>query len=174
MTSRRNRPHPAPQRYCRGVVPPWVRPSPTSHGPAPVECQIAHTRAAGRGLPRHRASSSLVFASLMRCSDRWNRVLVSDLERQQLRLFRQPSLALDPEPRPKPSTTTDRKRRVAGKCEPRVQATALQGAQDLTGPAKAQPSRPTPVGSGPASRSPSATRGWSRNRFRCTRPWLAG
>jgi hypothetical protein len=60
----------------------------------------------------------LVFATLMRCSDRWNRVSVNDLERQQLRLLRR-QLGLEPDfPPPKPNTTTDRKtRRVAAKYE---------------------------------------------------------
>jgi hypothetical protein len=40
---------------------------------------------------------NLVFATLMRVSDRWNRVSVSEIERQQLRLLRQ-QLGIDPPP----------------------------------------------------------------------------
>jgi hypothetical protein len=39
----------------------------------------------------------LVFATLSRVSDRWQRVSVSDLERQQLRLLRR-ELGIDPDP----------------------------------------------------------------------------
>jgi hypothetical protein len=43
-----------------------------------------------------------VFATLIRVSERWQRLPVSDLERQQLRLLRG-DLGIDPDP------TTDRK-----------------------------------------------------------------
>jgi hypothetical protein len=39
----------------------------------------------------------LVFATLMRCSDRWNWVSISDLERRQLRSLRC-GLGVDPPP----------------------------------------------------------------------------
>lgn len=45
-----------------------------------------------------KAAMKLVFATLIRVSDRWQRIPVSDLERQQLRLLRR-ELGIDPEPR---------------------------------------------------------------------------
>jgi putative transposase len=44
-----------------------------------------------------RSAMKLVFATLIRVSDRWCRVAVSDLERQQLRLLRR-ELGIDPDP----------------------------------------------------------------------------
>lgn len=37
-----------------------------------------------------KSAMKLVFATLMRVSDRWNRVAVSEIERQQVRLLRRP------------------------------------------------------------------------------------
>jgi hypothetical protein len=39
----------------------------------------------------------LVFATLIRCADRWSRVAISDLERHQLQLLRV-ELGIDPPP----------------------------------------------------------------------------
>lgn len=44
-----------------------------------------------------KAAMKLVFATLIRVSDRWQRIAVSDLERQQLRVLRR-ELEIDPEP----------------------------------------------------------------------------
>lgn len=44
-----------------------------------------------------KSAMKLVFATLIRVSDRWSRVSVSDLERQQLRLLRR-ELGIDPDP----------------------------------------------------------------------------
>jgi hypothetical protein len=49
----------------------------------------------------------LVFATLIRCSDRWNRVAISDLERQQVKLLRA-ELGIDPQP---PKITSHKPRR---------------------------------------------------------------
>jgi hypothetical protein len=51
----------------------------------------------------------LVFASLMRVSERWNRVSVSEIERQQLRLLRQ-HLGIDPPPEGVPKRVRRRKK----------------------------------------------------------------
>jgi hypothetical protein len=39
----------------------------------------------------------LVFATLIRCADRWSRVSINDIERHQLQLLRT-ELGLDPDP----------------------------------------------------------------------------
>jgi hypothetical protein len=52
---------------------------------------------------------NLVFATLMRVSDRWNRVSVSEIERQQLRLLRQ-QLGIDPPPDGMPKQARRRKK----------------------------------------------------------------
>jgi hypothetical protein len=41
----------------------------------------------------------LVFATLIRCADRWTRVSINDIERHQLQLLRT-ELGLDPDPTP--------------------------------------------------------------------------
>jgi hypothetical protein len=48
-----------------------------------------------------------VFATLIRCSDRWNRVAISDLERQQVKLLRA-EIGIDPQP---PKITRHKPRR---------------------------------------------------------------
>jgi len=47
--------------------------------------------------PDERATMKLVFATLIRVAERWSRVSVSELERQQLRILRR-ELSLDPPP----------------------------------------------------------------------------
>jgi putative transposase len=67
-----------------------------------LERSFEEERRRTKVIPRLRDEKSamkLVFATLIRCSDRWNRVSVSDLERQQLRLLRR-QLGIDPEPEP--------------------------------------------------------------------------
>jgi transposase-like protein len=44
-----------------------------------------------------RSAMKLVFATLIRCADRWSRISISDTERHQLRLLRA-QLELDPPP----------------------------------------------------------------------------
>ena len=58
-----------------------------------------------------RSAMKLVFATLIRVSDRWQRVPLSDLERQQLRLLRR-ELGVDPDPTEK-KETPKRKRSAA-------------------------------------------------------------
>jgi putative transposase len=67
-----------------------------------LERSFEEERRRTKVIPRlldEKSAMKLVFATLMRCSDRWNRVSVSDLERQQLRLLRR-QLGIDPEPEP--------------------------------------------------------------------------
>jgi putative transposase len=58
-----------------------------------------------------RSAMKLVFATLIRVSERWCRVSVSDLERQQLRLLRR-ELGTDPDPAGE-SKEVSRKKRTA-------------------------------------------------------------
>jgi putative transposase len=67
-----------------------------------LERSFEEERRRTKVIPRllnEKSAMKLVFATLMRCSDRWNRVSVNDLERQQLRLLRR-QLGLDPDPEP--------------------------------------------------------------------------
>jgi putative transposase len=59
-----------------------------------------------------RSAMKLVFATLIRVSDRWSRVSVSDLERQQLRLLRR-ELGIDPDPAGDAKEVTRKKRTAA-------------------------------------------------------------
>ena len=59
-----------------------------------------------------KSAMKLVFATLIRVSDRWSRVSVSDLERQQLRLLRR-ELGIDPEPTNERKEVNRKKRRAA-------------------------------------------------------------
>jgi putative transposase len=67
-----------------------------------LERSFEEERRRTKVIPRlldEKSAMKLVFATLMRCSDRWNRVSVSELEHQQLRLLRR-QLGIDPEPDP--------------------------------------------------------------------------
>jgi hypothetical protein len=59
-----------------------------------------------------KSAMKLVFATLIRVSDRWQRVSVSDLERQQLRLLRR-ELGIDPDPITERKGVRSRKRSAA-------------------------------------------------------------
>jgi putative transposase len=74
-----------------------------------LERSFEEERRRTKVIPRlldERSAMKLVFATLIRCSDRWNRVTISDLERQQLRLLRT-ELGIDPQP---PKLTRDKTR----------------------------------------------------------------
>ena len=58
-----------------------------------------------------RSAMKLVSATMIRAADRWCRVSINDLERQQLKLLRA-ELGLDPPPA-NDDRKTDRRRRVA-------------------------------------------------------------
>jgi putative transposase len=65
-----------------------------------LERPFEEERRRSKVIPRfgdEKSAMKLVFATLMRVSDRWNRVSVSEIERQQLRLPRQ-QLGIDPPP----------------------------------------------------------------------------
>jgi putative transposase len=65
-----------------------------------LERTFEEERRRSKVIPRfgdEKSAMKLVFATLMRVSDRWNRVSVSEVERQQLRLLRQ-QLGIDPPP----------------------------------------------------------------------------
>jgi transposase-like protein len=65
-----------------------------------LERSFVEERRRTKVIPRlldERAAMKLVFATLIRVSDRWQRLPVSDLERQQLRLLRR-ELGIDPDP----------------------------------------------------------------------------
>ena len=85
-----------------------------------LERSFEEERRRTKVIPRlldEKSAMKLVFATLMRCSDRWNRVSVNDLERQQLRLLRR-QLGIDPEPEPtttKPKPGRRRKQTRSGR-----------------------------------------------------------
>ncbi len=54
----------------------------------------------------------LVFAVLIRCSERWSRVSITDIERHQLRLLRT-ELGIDPPPTPEQKEVRSRRRKIA-------------------------------------------------------------
>jgi hypothetical protein len=59
-----------------------------------------------------KAAMKLVFATLIRATDRWCRVSISDLERHQLTLLRA-ELGLDPPPANTDDRKTNQRRTVA-------------------------------------------------------------
>jgi putative transposase len=78
-----------------------------------LERSFEEERRRTKVIPRlldEKSAMKLVFATLMRCSDRWNRVSISDLERQQLRLLRR-QLGIDPEPEPTTKPKAPRRRK---------------------------------------------------------------
>jgi hypothetical protein len=58
-----------------------------------------------------RSAMKLVFAALIRCSQRWSRVSITDLERHHLRLLRA-ELRIDPPPT-KEKEVRSRRRKIA-------------------------------------------------------------
>lgn len=77
-----------------------------------LERTFEEERRRSKVIPRfgdEKSAMKLVFATLMRVSDRWNRVSVSEIERQQLRLLRQ-QLGIDPPPEGMVKQTRRRKK----------------------------------------------------------------
>ncbi len=77
-----------------------------------LERTFEEERRRSKVIPRfgdEKSAMKLVFATLMRVSDRWNRVSVSEIERQQLRLLRQ-QLGIDPPPEGIPKRARRRKK----------------------------------------------------------------
>ena len=65
-----------------------------------LERSFVEERRRTKVIPRlldERSAMKLVFATLIRCSERWQRISVNELERQQLRLLRR-ELGIDPPP----------------------------------------------------------------------------
>jgi putative transposase len=86
-----------------------------------LERSFEEERRSAKVIPRllnEKSAMKLFFATLMRCSDRWNRVSISDLERQRLRLLRR-QLGIDPEPEPttKPKHARRQKQTRRGKVQ---------------------------------------------------------
>ncbi|HZD22718.1 MAG TPA: transposase [Acidimicrobiia bacterium] len=68
-----------------------------------AERSFVEERRRTKVIPRlldERSAMKLVFATLIRCSQRWQRISINDLERHQLGLLRQ-QLGIDPPPRTK-------------------------------------------------------------------------
>ena len=77
-----------------------------------LERSFEEERRRSKFIPRfgdEKSAMKLVFATLMRVSDRWNRVSVSEIERQQLRLLLQ-QLGIDPPPEGIPKRARRRKK----------------------------------------------------------------
>lgn len=73
-----------------------------------LERSFEEERRRTKVIPRlldEKSAMKLVFATLIRCSERWSRVPINELERQQLRLLRR-ELGIDPPPQ---TTTSKRK-----------------------------------------------------------------
>jgi transposase-like protein len=81
-----------------------------------IERSFEEERRRTKVIPRftdERSAMKLVFAVLIRCSERWSRVSITDIERHQLRLLRT-ELGIDPPPTPaEKKEVRDRKRKIA-------------------------------------------------------------
>jgi putative transposase len=76
-----------------------------------IERNFEEERRRTKVIPRstdERSAMKLVFASLIRCSQRWSRVSITDIERHQLRMLR---AELKIEPMPKTDAKEERSRR---------------------------------------------------------------
>lgn len=80
-----------------------------------LERSFVEERRRTKVIPRlldEKSAMKLVFATLIRVSDRWQRLPVSDLERQQLHLLRR-ELGIDPDPTSERKESQKRKRTAA-------------------------------------------------------------
>ena len=80
-----------------------------------IERSFEEERRRTKVIPRlldEKSAMKLVFATLIRASDRWNRVSVSELERQQLIMLRR-ERGLDPPPLPETKPARSRRRAAA-------------------------------------------------------------
>jgi len=80
-----------------------------------IERSFEEERRRTKVIPRlldEKSAMKLVFATLIRASDRWSRISVSELERQQLILLRR-ELGLDPPPVPETRATRSKRRAAA-------------------------------------------------------------
>jgi hypothetical protein len=82
-----------------------------------MERSFEEERRSANVIPRfgdEKSAMKLVFATLLRVSDRWTRVSMSPIERQQLRLLRQ-QLGINPPPRGVPRQVRRRRQRDSGR-----------------------------------------------------------
>jgi len=80
-----------------------------------IERSFEEERRRTKVIPRftdERSAMKLVFAVLIRCSERWSRVSITDIERHQLRLLRA-ELGIDPPPTPEEKEVRNGKRKIA-------------------------------------------------------------
>ena len=80
-----------------------------------IERSFEEERRRTKVIPRlldEKSAMKLVFATLIRASDRWSRISVSELERQQLIMLRR-ELGLDPPPVPETRATRSKRRAAA-------------------------------------------------------------
>ncbi len=80
-----------------------------------IERSFEEERRRTKVIPRfadERSAMKLVFAVLIRCSERWSRVSITDIERHQLRLLRA-ELGIDPSPTPEEKEERSRRRKIA-------------------------------------------------------------
>ncbi len=80
-----------------------------------IERSFEEERRRTKVIPRftdERSAMKLVFGVLIRCSERWSRVSITDIERHQLRLLRV-ELGIDPPPTPEEKEVRNRKRKIA-------------------------------------------------------------
>ena len=80
-----------------------------------IERSFEEERRRSKVIPRfsdERSAMKLVFATLLRCAQRWNRVSVTELERRQLSQLRQ-ELGLDPPPAGSSEERTRGRKRTA-------------------------------------------------------------
>lgn len=80
-----------------------------------IERSFEEERRRTKVIPRfadERSAMKLVFAVLIRCSERWSRVSITDIERHQLRLLRV-ELGIDPSPTPEEKEERSRRRKIA-------------------------------------------------------------
>jgi transposase-like protein len=80
-----------------------------------IERSFEEERRRTKVIPRlldERSAMKLVFAVLIRCSERWSRIAITDFERQQLRVLRR-ELGIDPPPTGTDSNVHERRKEAA-------------------------------------------------------------
>jgi len=80
-----------------------------------IERSFEEERRRTKVIPRlgsERSAMKLVFTVLIRCSERWCRVSITDIERHQLRLLRA-ELGIDPPPTPEEKEEHSRREKIA-------------------------------------------------------------
>ncbi len=80
-----------------------------------IERSFEEERRRTKIIPRftdERSAMKLMFAVLIRCSERWSRLSITDIERHQLRLLRV-ELKIDPPPTPGEKEERSRRRKIA-------------------------------------------------------------